>query len=282
MHDGPGVRTTVFLKGCPLSCVWCHNPETGRGEKELLFSSQKCISCGGCLSVCPNGVHVLDETHTLNRTSCVGCGACAKICPTRALSLCGRDMSVSEILSVVERDRAFFGDTGGITLSGGEPFFQGEGTLSLLRACREAGISTAVETCGYADSDLLLRACSWTDLFLWDLKDTDGERHRQYTGVSNERILKNLRAVANAGANIRLRCILVHGINANAEHYERVARIAKEIPNLQGIDVLPYHAYGGSKSTLLGKEDNGRADWIPTESEIQEFHAALRDAGWKE
>jgi pyruvate formate lyase activating enzyme len=189
-------------------------------------------------------------------------------------------MPVSEILSAVERDRPFFGNAGGVTLSGGEPFLQGEGTLSLLRAFREAGISTAVETCGYADPDVLLRACPLTDLFLWDLKDTDEERHRQYTGVSNERILKNLHAVANTGANIRLRCILVHGVNANTEHYEQVARIAKEIPHLQGVDVLPYHAYGGSKATLLGKSDNGRVDWIPTESEIQEFRTVLHRAGW--
>lgn len=278
MHDGPGVRTTVFLKGCPLRCAWCHNPETQKGGAELLFYPNKCIGCEICAAVCPVGAHRFEKTHTVDRERCIGCLACAGGCPAGALEQCGRDMTVEEILSVVEKDRAFYGDAGGVTLSGGEPFAQKE-TVELLKACRERGISTAVETCGYADASVLLEAAPCVDLFLWDLKDTDPERHLANTGASNRLILQNLRLINEKRARIRLRCILVSGVNTMASHYKNVAEIAHTLDNLEGVELIPYHAYGGAKATFLGENDSGRREWIPTEAQIEEARAILTDCG---
>ena len=279
MHDGPGVRTTVFLKGCPLRCAWCHNPETQKMTDELLFYPNKCIGCGSCVSVCAQRAHNTDTAHTVDREKCVLCGECANACPTGAIELCGREMSVEEILSAAEKDRAFYGELGGITLSGGEPFAQGEGTIALLKACRERGFSTAVETCGYADAELLRAAAPLVDLFLFDVKDTDGVRHQRYTGVSNEKILSNLSLLNGLNARIRLRCILVNGINTQEAHYENIAELAGQIRNLEGVEWIPYHAYGGTKSVFLGKAENGRREWIPDANELARARALLEARG---
>ncbi len=275
MHDGPGVRTTVFFKGCPLRCAWCHNPETQNRAAELLFYPSKCIGCKSCEISCPQGAHTVDEKHLIDRKKCRSCFACTQNCPTNALELCGREMSLGEILSVTEKDRAFYGSTGGITLSGGEPFMQGVATVALLRAFKERELSTVVETCGYADADILRAAVPYVDLFLWDVKDTDDERHKHYTGVSNRRILKNLRLVDGAGAKTRLRCILVNGINTNETHYKKIAKLARELKHCEGVEFIPYHAYGGAKATHLGNADNGRREWIPTPLQIEEAKRIL-------
>lgn len=275
MHDGPGVRTTVFLKGCPLRCAWCHNPETQKRNAQLLFYPNKCIGCNGCVTVCEQGVHDIAQTHMLSREKCRLCFACASICPTAALEPCGREMSIAEILSAVKKDEAFYGDQGGVTLSGGEPLAQGETAVELLKACKEHRLSTAVETCGYVDPAMIRAAVPYVDLFLWDIKDTDSPRHRQYTGVANEKILKNLSIANSLGAKIRLRCILVNGVNTDRKHYEALAQIAQEIRNFDCLEILPYHAYGGTKSTFLGLADSGRTEWIPTEQQIQEAKTVL-------
>jgi len=269
MHDGPGLRTVVFLKGCPLRCLWCHNPETQHRERELLFDPRKCIGCGLCEPVCPGGVHRFAEEHGVMRENCIACGNCLAVCPTCALELCGRNRSPEELLDEVRRDQAFYGTDGGVTLSGGEPFAQPGGALAFLEACKEAGLGTAVETCGYFDPEILPRAVPVTDLFLFDVKDTDPERHRRNTGVSNEKILKNLRALDALGAKIRLRCILLKGINDTPEHYAAVAELAGSLKGCTGVDVLPYHAYGGSKQIPLGNPDDGRPEWIPSEDEVK-------------
>lgn len=269
MHDGPGVRTTVFLKGCPLRCAWCHNPETQSPKPELLFYANKCIGCKICESLCKQGAHTVAETHEIDRTKCDRCFACTAHCPTGALQICGKEMSVEDILTVVEKDRAFYGEEGGLTLSGGEPFFQGEAAIALLKAAKQRNLTTAVETCGYADLDSLRAAIPYIDLFLWDIKDTDDDRHKRYTGVSNKLIFKNLEEVDRMGARIRLRCILVNGVNTEIEHYEKIAEIASRLHRLDGVELLPYHAYGGAKATFLGADDNGKTAWIPDASQIE-------------
>jgi len=270
MHDGPGVRTTIFLKGCPLRCAWCHNPETQKGCRELLFYPNKCIGCGACADICRHDGHILGDMHRIERERCVLCEACIASCPSGALELCGTEMSIEELLTVTEKDRAFYGTTGGVTISGGEPFSQGERVIALLRACKARGISTAVETCGYADPAVLQAAVPFTDLFLWDIKDTDRVRHRQYTGVYNDRILENLSLVNGLGARIRLRCILVNGVNTDAAHYAAVAALARGITHLDGVEWMPYHAYGGTKAVFIGQEDNGRKEWIPEQKQLEE------------
>lgn len=275
MHDGPGIRTTVFLKGCPLRCAWCHNPETQKSAAELLFYQNKCISCHGCINACPQDVHIINEQHIIDRSKCTVCAECVAHCPTGALEMCGRSMSIEEIVKVIETDLAFYRENGGVTLSGGEPFAQGKATLSLLKACKEKGIGTAIETCGYADPDIIRASAPYVDLFLWDIKDTNNIRHKKYTGVANESILDNLALVNQLNAKIRLRCIMVNGVNTNECHYSAIADIAKTINDLDGVELLPYHTYGGTKSVFIGLEDNGRKEWIPTDQQLTDAKNTL-------
>ena len=279
MHDGPGVRATVFLKGCPLRCKWCHNPETQKTVKEILFYQNKCIGCQSCVSVCKNNAHTICDTHYIDRQKCTACGDCANSCPTGALELSGVDMCINDILSVVEKDGAFYGDNGGVTISGGEPFLQGESTVDLLKACKKLGLNTAVETCGHFDSEILKDAVSLVDIFLWDIKDTDSARHKRYTGVSNDLILKNLYLANDLGAKIRLRCILVNGVNTLDSHYQELSKIALSLKNLDGVEFIPYHAYGGTKSVFIGEEDNGNKAWIPTEKQVARAKEVLSNNG---
>ena len=279
MHDGPGIRTTVFLKGCPLRCSWCHNPETQKISSELLFYKNRCILCGGCAVSCNSFAQATGANREIDRQKCILCFACAENCPTGALAKCGEDMTVDQILEITQKDKAFYGENGGITVSGGEPFTQGEATIALLRKCKEMGLSTAVETCGYADTETLCKAAEFVDLFLWDIKDTDSKRHKQYTGVSNKKILENLSVINKTCAKIRLRCILVNGINTHKTHYKELAVIAKKINNLDGLEFIPYHAYGGTKFVFLGFSDSGRTEWIPTEQQILEAKAILKSEG---
>ena len=279
MHDGPGVRTTVFLKGCPLQCVWCHNPETQRFKSELLFYPNKCIGCAACEISCLNGAHTLKEKHIIDREKCILCGKCVENCPTNALEICGKEISIETILSVAKKDQAFYGKNGGITLSGGEPFAQGEAVIKLLKTCKENGFSTAVETCGYVDAEIIRAAVPYVDLFLWDIKDTDNVRHKQYTGANNDIILKNLSLVNEMNAKIRLRCILIAGINTDECHYSAIAELASKINHFDGVEWIPYHAYAGTKSVFIGGEDNGRKEWIPATKELETARTVLKKRG---
>lgn len=281
MHDGPGIRTTVFLKGCPLRCEWCHNPETQKTEPQILFYPQKCIFCRSCEKACARDAHLFGDSHAFNRQKCASCFECAANCPTGALEISGREMSIDEILSIVKKDEAFYGNDGGITLSGGEPFIYGENAVALLKKCKEQVTSTAVETCGYVDYGILHAARPFVDLFLFDVKDTDETRHKKYTGVSNKRILENLHLLGKTDAKIRLRCILVNGVNTEISHYEKIADIASDILNLDSVELIPYHAYGGAKATFLGCSDNGNSAWIPDSSQIELAKRTIESKGIK-
>ncbi|MFR1518730.1 MAG: glycyl-radical enzyme activating protein [Clostridia bacterium] len=268
-HDGPGIRTVVFLPGCPLRCVWCHNPEAQTRENHLFYIDSRCIGCGTCAAVCPRNVHVFSaEGHLLSRVKCSGCGLCAEACPSGALENTVKYFTLEEIIKYVRRDEAFYGETGGMTLSGGEPLTQGGTCVALLKAAKDYGIGTAVETCGYAEEEAVYRAAEYTDLFLWDIKDTDPGRHREYTGAENEPILRNLFAADRAGANTLLRCILVRGVNTNAAHYERVAALSRRLRHCRGVQLLPYHAYGSSKAVQMGYPDPAHKEWIPTPEDL--------------
>ena len=276
MHDGPGVRTTVFFAGCGLDCAWCHNPEMRSFEPRLLFYAKKCVLCGACAAVCPADAHrIADSRHTIRREACLDCGACVDACAAGALERSFREMTVGEVMAIVERDRAFYGERGGVTLSGGEPLAQPEGAIALLRACREAGITTAVETSGCFDPAILATLVPLVDTFLWDVKDTDSERHRRYTGAPCEPLLDNLRRADELGAAIRLRCILVAGVNDGDDRLEATVRLRDSLARCVGVDVLPYHTFGEAKARFSGVDRPQREDWIPSDDAIRRAREIL-------
>lgn len=277
MHDGPGIRTTVFLKGCPLHCTWCHNPETVNPKPEIMFAKSKCLMCGACAQVCPLQLHAVGETRTFYREKCTACGRCAKVCAVKALTLSGKEMSADEILSDVMRDAAFYGKSGGITLSGGEPSLQ-ENIIELLEKAKEKGITTCVETCGVFTEEMCGRLIPVTDTFLYDIKDTDAERLHENTGATFSQILENLRKIDAAGKKTVLRCILIPGVNMNDEHIKKLAGIFRELKNCECAEILPYHPYGISKAEQIGKDDVPVFD-KPEREEVLKFANKLKDSG---
>ncbi len=254
IHDGPGIRTTVFLKGCPLRCLWCHNPEGLSREIDIEYSPVKCIGCGRC-RICPNGCHsIRDGGHYFDRDKCDKCGKCVEACVSGSLLVAGKDYTVDEVMKKVESDVLFYKESGGgMTISGGEPFYQSEFTAALFKAAKEKGIHTAVETCGFCSDDALQRALPYIDLFLFDYKVTGAEAHKAATGVDNGVILKNLKTIDDAGKKITLRCPIIPSINDNNEHFEAIANIANTHENIVKVDLEPYHDLGAAKYTNIGK-----------------------------
>lgn len=254
VHDGPGIRTVVFMKGCPLRCLWCHNPESQSFKPELLFNGEKCTLCGRCTVVCPQGCHsILEGKHVFDREKCVTCGLCAEGCAPEALKLCGKEMSAAEVMKEVMKDQVFYENSGGgMTLSGGEPLAHMEFTETLLKAAREKKLHTAIETSGFAPWKEIEKLLPLTDLWLWDVKAAPGD-HQRLTGVPFEPILENLRKVSASGAAIILRCPLVPGVNDTEEHLISIADLANTLEGVEGIDLEPYHPMGEGKGVQLGR-----------------------------
>jgi pyruvate formate lyase activating enzyme len=255
IHDGPGIRTTVFFKGCPLHCLWCHNPESQSPKPELIIQPRRCTLCGDCIEACPNGAIYQDGDLILtDREKCSLCQTCASVCHAEARQFTGREMSLFEVIQDILRDRPFYEQSGGgVTFSGGEPLFQAGFLSSLLKACKDNEIHTALDTCGFAPFSTLDSLRGWVDLFLFDLKHLDSACHRELTGVPNRRILKNLERLSSLGHDIYLRIPLIPGINNDPSHLHALARYASGLPRLLRIDLLPYHASGLEKYTRLDK-----------------------------
>ncbi len=275
MHDGPGIRTVVFFKGCPLHCRWCHNPETQKFQPQLAFNSLKCVSCGACAGVCPAGAQIFSPHRAVDFSRCIVCGKCVGICPANTLEVYGKRESVGEIVETVLKDASFYGQNGGLTVSGGEPTAQPEALLSLLAAAKAAGISTAIETCGSFGEHLTDDLCSLVDLFLFDVKDTDAARLKENTGADLSGILKNLHRIDDAGGKTVLRCILIPDVNLNNLHAEKIAMLYWELKNCLYVELLPYHPFGTSKSTRIGDKEP-TVFRIPEKEEILSFAGKLR------
>ncbi len=248
IHDGPGIRSTVFLKGCPLRCSWCHSPESQSPAPEFMPLAERCVRCGACTDACPeHAVRPAADGGEVTPAPCTLCGDCAAACPSGARELVGHRMSVGSLLAALERDRIFYDESGGgVTFSGGEPLMQADFLLEAVHACHESGLHVAVDTCGMGETHALLEAAWSTDLFLFDIKMLDEERHTAYTGVSNTLILHNLEQLASVHRQVLVRFPLVPGVNDDDDNVRAIGAFLASL-RLTRIDVLPYHRAGLAK-----------------------------------
>lgn len=253
IHDGPGIRTTVFFKGCPLQCLWCHNPESWKAHVELGFRKGRCVGCGQCAKACPREAISLVENRPVTDTEkCILCGRCVDVCLAGARQIIGRETTVSEVMAEVERDVIFYDQSGGgVTFSGGEPLMQPDFLLALLNQCRARNIHTAVDTSCYAEPEIAESVAKWADLFLCDLKHMDNEMHERFTGIGNNLILENIRRISQTGKKIVIRIPIIPGFNDEVANIEATGNFVASLPGVGRIDILPFNHGGAEKSARL-------------------------------
>ena len=270
VHDGDGIRTTVFFKGCPLKCVWCHNPEGLNFKPQIAYYKNKCISCGECVGVCPSGAHrLIGGLHAFERKDCIGCGACEGVCLGKAIKFYGKEMTVEEVLSKVLEDKNFYLESGGgVTLSGGECLMQADFCQELLKRLKEEGIHTAVDTCGYVDKSALDKVIPYTDVFLYDLKAFDSDNHIKCTGKPNDLILDNLKYLDGLKKDIELRVPFVP--DYNDDQMQKIVSFVSRLKSVKKVKVLPYHNLAGSKYQALGIK-NTLPEKLPEKLEIEKI-----------
>ncbi|OFW53908.1 MAG: glycyl-radical enzyme activating protein [Actinobacteria bacterium RBG_13_35_12] len=276
IHDGPGIRTTVFLKGCPLSCWWCQNPESQLSGQEMIFWGDRCISCGACSAICPSSaIQIKNGIPITEKEKCILCGKCIEKCPALAREMIGKKMTVESVIKEIEKDLVFYEESdGGVTFSGGEPLGQSEFLESLLNACQEKKIHTAVDTSGYISWEILEKVAPKVNLFLYDLKIMDSERHRKYTGVSNEIILENLKKLSSAYHNISVRFPVIPGINDDDQNIRETGEFLSSLKITQ-VNLLPYHYIGIDKYKRLGRTYKLVITQPPSEEKLSEISGIL-------
>lgn len=288
IHDGPGIRTTVFLKGCPLRCFWCHNPEGLRPKPEIQFMPSRCLGCGECVRVCTEGAQTMDERGRLyHRDKCLTCGKCVEVCYPEALQMTGKEMSVDQVLAEVMQDKPFYETSnGGMTLSGGEPMLQFEFTKELLRKGKEAGLHTAVETSTLTRWDNITAILDITDLFMVDIKHTDPAAHRDATGVNNDLIMENIGKLNQTGKPIIFRVPVIPTVNAEVEDIRAIAEHVRGLMDQRAdggegisLELLPFHRLASDKYHSLGMDYRAESLTTPTKEHMQLLSDTANAAG---
>ncbi len=282
LHDGPGIRTTVFFKGCNLRCFWCHNPESWSGEREIQFFPDRCIGCGNCISACPLGLHRLDmetQTHVFDREGCIRCGRCAVSCPSGSLVYSGKSWEAEELLPLLLRDRPFYRRSGGgVTLSGGEPLLQSAFSKKLLGLLKEEGVNTAVESAFNVPWDIVEEVRGHTDLFLIDFKCADEEKHRQATGCSNRRTLENIFSLDASGSQYCIRIPVIPGFNDDTGSITDIYSTLRPLKNISYVEFMPYHSMGLGKFTSLSLDQSRQAGMkAPSRERLAELAKVFGD-----
>jgi pyruvate formate lyase activating enzyme len=278
IHDGPGIRTTIFFKGCPLSCWWCHNPEGIAYTTQRLYRRDRCIGCRECVAACAeNAIEICAKGINWNAAECVYCGTCEDLCPAEAVDIIGKTMSVDEVVAEITKDTVFYDESrGGITISGGEPLMQPSFLIALLDACKKLELHRTVDTSGFAESHTLLEAATRTDLFLYDLKHMDSEKHTRFTGVSNEIILNNLEVLSRQETEIVIRLPIIPGFNSDQENIDKTGAFIASLPGVSRINILPYHCAATAKYKNLGLDFNTSDLLKPTRELLESVAKRLK------